>query len=55
MQMTVAAYAQRNVKKEHRAKFYELMLKWDGGPSIRGAYYDMGVLRDRAQEAEDAN
>jgi hypothetical protein len=41
------------VPVELHKKFLELMIEWDGSPSVRYAFYDLDVLKMKLKEAKE--
>lgn len=49
----VRTFMSKYVPPELYKKFEQLMIEWDGSPSVRYAFYDLDVLKIKLQEAKE--
>lgn len=52
-QWEVRTFMSKYVPAELHKKFLQLMIEWDGSPSVRYAFYDLDVLKMKLQEAKE--
>lgn len=52
-QWQVSTFMGKYVPHDLYGKFHELMVEWDGSPSVRFAFYDLDVLQMKLKEAKE--